>query len=133
MNYLKNVKNIENIDNSSIEIFQGSIGKAIERIDYTELYSQIQKIFSTIENSTKIDFLKKSEELYSQKDKIYDILDYINLLFIKKIKTNIQYANCIDMIEEAKTKLKYNVNYEMILDNLLFGIWEEINEKYSRS
>lgn len=131
--YLKEKENIENLNKETIEIFQGSLGKALEKLEYKDIYENINKIFFNVENISKIDFLKKSEDLYSQKDKIYDILDYINILFIKKAKINSKYANCIEKVEEAKKKLKYNVNYEMILDNLIFSIWEEINEKYSRS
>lgn len=131
--YLTEKYNAQNIDVESMKIFQGSIGKAIEKLEYREVYNNIKMIFENIENISKIDFLKKCEELYSQKDKIYDILDYINILFIKKAKVNNKYANCIDMIENAKKKIKYNVNFEMVLDNLIFNIWEEINEKYNRS
>ena len=44
-----------------------------------------------------------------------------------KTNENIQYTNCIKIVEETKDRLKKNSNYDMTIDNLLLKIWEEIN------
>ena len=49
------------------------------------------------------------------------------------IENRLNYINCINIVEDTKKRLKANSNYDMCIDNLLFGIWEEFNEKYSRS
>ena len=36
-------------------------------------------------------------------------------------------------INNAKTKLNSNTNYDMCIDEMLFKIWEEIDENNSRS
>ena len=63
--------------------------------------------------------------MYSNKDNIYEVLDYINVLLIKKAKENYKYLNYINKVEETKKRLKANSNYDMCIDNLLFTIWEE--------
>ena len=65
---------------------------------------------------------------------IFNLYSYhINLLLFKYGKRDIRYINCIKVIEETKKRLKANSNYDMCIDNMLFNIWEEINEKNSRS
>ena len=48
-------------------------------------------------------------------------------------KKNFKYIECIKIIEETKKRIKANSNYDMCIDNMLFNIWEEVNEKNSRS
>ena len=55
------------------------------------------------------------------------------MLLIKKADENYKYANCIDIVEETKRRIKANSNYNMCVDFMLFGIWGEVNEEYSRS
>ena len=64
------------------------------------------------------------------KDEIFSILDYINTCFYNKMINNIskaeKYNNCIQAVEEAKTRLRRNSNYDMTIDNLLFAIERSI-------
>ena len=98
-----------------------------------ELYKQVENIFLNIENMDKIDIIQKSVNIYKAKEEIYDILDYINIVLFEIAKKDERYLNCVSSVEKAKGKLRQNANYDMTLDNMLFSIWEEINEKYSRS
>ena len=122
------------IDSSTmIQAFQGSIGKAISLKDKIEVYEKIEYMLKNINNKDIIDILQLSEILYKSKDEIEEILEYINVILLNLSKENIKYINAIDIIEDSKKRLKANSNYDMTIDNMLFSIWEEINEKHCRS
>ena len=83
-----------------------------------------------IQNLDKIDIielLNLAEPLYKAKEEIYEILEYINVLLLKKAKLNYLYTNCINIVENTKKRLKQNSNYDMCIDNMLFNMWEEMN------
>ena len=82
---------------------------------------------SNLEKINIIDLLNKKDLVFKDKDNIYEILDYINIILFNKIKENIKYTNCIKIVEETKDRLKKNSNYDMTIDNLLLKVWEEIN------
>ena len=67
------------------------------------------------------------------KENIYVILDYITICLYSKIKENEKFIDCIKYVNKCATRLRSNSNFEMSIDNLLFEIWEEINEKSNRS
>ena len=50
----------------------------------------------------------------------------LKILF-KKLKYDINYINTINIVEDAKKRLKANSNYNMTIDNLIMTIWEEIH------
>lgn len=87
-------------------------------------YETLEKIFGNIEKYKSIDLLNKIDVLYKDKDNIFENLDFINIILIKKAKENIKYVNYIDYVEETKNKLKSNSNYDMCIDNLILKIWE---------
>lgn len=87
-------------------------------------YETLEKIFGNIEKYKSIDLLNKVDVLYKDKDNIFESLDFINIILIKKAKENIKYVNYIDYVEETKNKLKSNSNYDMCIDNLILKIWE---------
>ena len=45
---------------------------------------------------------------------------------INNISKAEKYNNCIQAVEEAKTRLRRNSNYDMTIDNLLFAIERSI-------
>ena len=116
-----------------INIADGSLGKAISIKDKAAIYENIDIILDNLEKYDIIQVLKSTEELYKSKEEIFEILDYMNVSLIKKAKNNYSYANCIEIIEETKKRIKANSNYNMCIDYMLIGIWEEVNEKHSRS
>lgn len=125
--YIKNKYENLNIDLSIIEAACGSIGK-FERIkDNKDLYIQLQKIIENICNNSLIDFLNSADCIYKLQDERQEILEYINILLLKKIKENIKYINCIEIVEQTKKRLSANSNYNMSIDNMLISIWEEIH------
>ena len=110
---------------------EGSIKKAIDLHEEKDLYEQIDRILKNIEQKDLITNLNDSEILYKEKETIQEILEYIIVsLFHTKEKRKL---NCIKYVEETKKRILSNSNYDMCIDYLLMKIWEEINEKYSRS
>lgn len=123
----------ENVNGEVLELSQGSIGKALKILEYQSLYENLEKILKHLSDRDLIDIISMSEEIYKSKEEIHSILEYMNVLALKLSKKNITYINCIDKIEETKKRLKANSNYDMCIDNLLFNMWEEVNEKNNRS
>ncbi len=125
--YLLENYNLKDISESMIEIFQGSIGKAIKLKDKQEKYEQLEMLINKIEQIDLIELLNLSQILYQSKDEIDEILEYINIILLRKAKQNYLYTNCIEIVENTKKRLKQNANYDMSIDNMLFNMWEEIN------
>lgn len=114
-----------------IEASEGSIGKVIRLQERREIYEQVDDILEKIEGQDFITLLDKAEVLYKEKENIQEILEYmiVSLYHTKERKR----MNCIQYVEETKKRMIANSNYDMCIDYLLMKIWEEINEKYSRS
>ena len=112
---------------SMLQIFQGSIRKAIELKDKNEIYEKINEIIENLDKKDLLETIDKAEILYQSKEEIQKILEYINTILLKKSKTNYQYANCISIVEDTKKRLKQNGNYDMCIDNMLWNIWREVN------
>ena len=89
-----------------------------------ERYDALEKVFGHVEEYLSIDLLNKLDVLYKDKDNIFENLDFINMILIKKARHNEKYLDYIDYVEETKSKLKLNSNYDMCIDNLILKIWE---------
>lgn len=122
-------KNYQTKINSKImlDAFQGSIGKALQLRDKQEEYEKIEQIIYSLENKDKIDILKMSEPIYKAKDEKFDMLDYMNIVFINLATKSNKYANCIKIVEDTKKRLQSNANYDMSIDNMLLKLWEQVN------
>ena len=116
-----------NIQDDMLDIFQGSIGKAIKLKDRGEEYQSYNKMIQNLDKIDIIELLNLAEPLYKAKEEIYEILEYINVLLLKKAKLNYLYTNCINIVENTKKRLKQNSNYDLCIDNMLFNMWEEMN------
>ncbi len=123
--YLQSEHGIFNISDSLLKAFNGDIEKALRISKDKDLYEEIQKIFSNIENYSLLDVIEKVSFLYQNKENINDILDFITILFYEKALKNSKYISYIEKIEEVKRNLKANSNYDMSIDALLYKIWEE--------
>ena len=113
----------------------GSIANLINLKDTLESYQALDNIINDLSNKDIVDIWNGAEILYKSKDRILNLLDYFNVVFINKLKkTNEKkYINSIKNIEITKKRLSSNANYDMCIDNLLLKIWEEFHENYSRS
>jgi len=118
-----------------LKFAHGSIGKALILQDEVSNYEQIDYILNNFEQIDIIDMWNKSTVFYGSKDSIHNLLEYVNVVLLEKLKdtNDIHYANCIQIVEETKKRLSSNANYDMCIDNLLLKIWEEFHEKYSRN
>lgn len=111
-----------------INMFEGSIGKAIKLKDKQEEYLKIKEFIDGLENVHYGNIIMKISEIFGKyKDEIFDILDYINVILIDKIRKDTKYSNCISYVEDTKKRLKQNANYDMSIDNMILKIWGDIN------
>lgn len=120
------------VSDSLLETMNGSIGKAYILKEKHEIYENIRPIFESIDKVDKIDLIRKAEALYKAKEDIQEALNYANVILCQKAKEDAKFLNCIKIVENAKSKLKQNANFDMTIDDMLFHLWEEIHEKYSR-
>ena len=121
------------INDKMLEIAEGSIGKVIKLRENIQIYNNIEEILLNLKNKDLIEIIQMSEEIYKSKEQVKYILEYMNSLVLDIGKRDIKYIKCIQIIEDTKKRLKANSNYDMCIDNMLFNIWEEVNEKNNRS
>lgn len=126
-NFLEENYDIKNISENILDTFQGSIGKAILLKDKQSEYEKIQEMIDNLNKKDIIDIVKLAEPIYKAKEEIFEILDYINIILLKKSKEQYLYTNCIKVVENTKKRLKQNANYDMCIDYMLFNMWEEIS------
>lgn len=129
-NYAINVLGYENVSENILKLFYGSIGKAIKLKEYKEKYQDIDLLISNLDKKDIIDIMLEGKILYD-KENIYDILDYIIVCLYSKM--NEKYINCIKYVNQCADRIRYNSNFDMSIDKLLFQIWEELNENGNRS
>ena len=127
LNFLEEKYQVKINSQIMIDAFQGSIGKAIQLKERQEEYQRIENIIYNLENKDKVDILNMSELIYKAKDEKFDILDYINIVLINMAKSSSKYANCVNIVEETRRRLKSNANYDMCIDNMLLNLWEQVN------
>ena len=123
-------RNHEEVNKGMVSTFGGSIEKAINLKDKIEIYEKIKNVFENIEQRNELEILRLKDDVLNDKDEIFSILDYINTCFYNKMINNISkaepYNKCIQAVEETKTRLRRNSNYDMTIDNLLFAIERSI-------
>ena len=126
--YMKVNYGISDLTANHLSIFQGSIGKAILLKDRKEEYDKIIEIIENLNKKSLIEIVNSSEILYKSKEEIFEILEYINILLIKKAKDNYLYTNCIEIVENTKKRLKQNANYDMCIDNMIFNMCNQFEK-----
>ena len=125
--YLKEQFGMTNISTNMLETFQGSIGKAINLKDNKEEYEQIDNIIENLDKKDIIDIINMSNIIYKNKEDILKILEYINVVLLNLAKKQYKFVNCIEIVEDARKRLKQNANYDMSIDNMIFNMWRELN------
>ncbi len=121
--FLEEKYNIKNISENTLKSYNGSLGKAIQMQEKEEIYEKVEKVFNNIEKYNIINAKNSLDVLYKEKDYIIELLDYINVIFINKAKTDVKYIEYIGKIEETKKKINSNCNYDMTIDSLLLYIF----------
>lgn len=130
INILKSF-NINDINKNILKASEGSVGKALQFEEKTEIYDTINDILKNISNIDIIELINKAEIIYESKNDIMEILNYINVYLYQRIRedclNNKKYINSMEIVEKTKSKLNSNSNYDMSIDFLLFKLWEELN------
>lgn len=123
--------NVE-ISPNMYNFFDGSIGKALQILKKKEQYTDLEEFIIKIKNSSKLDFITGNKEIFA-KEEINGLLEYcIVLLFnLGKKDKDIKYLNSVKIIQETKNRINSNSNFDMSIDNMLFKLWEEVNENNS--
>lgn len=120
--YLEENYQMTGISQNMLDMFQGSIGKAIYLKDKQESYSKIEMFVENLPKKDLIDTIQSAEILYKSKEEIFEMLDYMNIVLLKMAKREERYTNCIKIVENTKKRLRQNANYDMCIDNMLFNI-----------
>ena len=115
-------------DQDIIRLCEGSVAKADTISEKREMFAQLKIIADYLSKNSLIDVLNNSDLLYSSKDDIMTLLDFLNIIFFEKAKENIKYSKAIDIIEKTKKKIMANNNYDMCMDYMLMHIWEELHK-----
>lgn len=90
-------------------------------------YLELEKVFGNIDNYCLLDVLNNMDILYKGEKKIFEILEYINIILYKNITKDRRNIDYIGYVEEVKQRLQANANYNMCIDNLLLNIWNRAN------
>ncbi len=130
--YSKNVIGYTELSDNLLKSFDGSIGKAIKVKKIQEKYNSIDLLVNNLEKKDIVDIFLEGKIVYD-KENIYDILDYIIVCLYAKSKQNEKYLDCIKSVNKCLARLRTNCNFDMSIDNMLFEMWEEINENSNRS
>lgn len=115
-------------DQDIIRLCEGSVAKADTISEKREMFAQLKIIADYLSKNSLIDVLNNSDLLYSSKDDIMTLLDFLNIIFFEKAKENIKYSKAISIIEKTKKKILANNNYDMCIDYMLMHIWEELHK-----
>ena len=115
-------------DQDIIRLCEGSVAKADTISEKREMFAQLKIIADYLSKNSLIDVLNNSDLLYSSKDDIMTLLDFLNIIFFEKAKENIKYSKAISIIEKTKKKILANNNYDMCIDYMLMHICEELHK-----
>ena len=129
--YIENNLDYDNLSDNLLEYINGSIGKAIKLKDSISKYEEIDNYLKRVTSLDIVDFLYYGKIIYD-KENITDILNYIIVCLYSNSKDNINYIYAIEHVNKCSLRLKANSNFDMCIDNMLFGIWEEMNENSYR-
>lgn len=120
-----------NITEDILKFSEGSIGKSLKVKENEEIYIALDKSIRNLENINELQLLKLKNRIFTNKENVEEILEYINLIFLELTLNHpnnaIKYGNCTKIIENTKGRLKRNGNYDMTTDNCLLLLWEEMN------
>lgn len=110
-----------NLTSDQIRLLDGSF-LYIDSIEKKqEEYNEILKIVDILQKGSLIELMENSEILYNEKDTILEILDFLNIVLLKR-----RIIEPIKIVEKTKRKILSNNNYEMCIDFLLINSWKTL-------
>ena len=119
---------LPDISDNFIKILEGSLENSENIEEKQKEYQKLNDIVDLLDKTTLGELFNKCELLYSNKDDIMSMLEYLNIIFFDK-----KWISLVEIVEKTKKKIISNNNYDMCIDYLLMHIWEEVNEKSYRS
>ncbi len=131
LDYAINSLGYDNISKNLLKSFDGSIGKALKLKDNKKKYDSIDEFILNLSKKDLIDIMLDSKIIYD-KENIYDILDYIIVVLYSNYTNNEKYIDCIKYVNKCTERLKANSNFDMSIDYMIIGMWEELNENSNR-
>lgn len=131
LDYAINSLGYDNISKNLLKSFDGSIGKALKLKDNKKKYDSIDEFILNLSKKDLIDIMLDSKIIYD-KENIYDILDYIIVVLYSNYTNNEKYIDCIKYVNKCAERLKANSNFDMSIDYMIIGMWEELNENSNR-
>lgn len=110
-------KVLNGYSDEEIDLLQGSfIGK--DNIEEKKKeYDELEKIVDILEEKNLPKLLISSDILYNSKDNIIEMLNYLNVILLKR-----KFFTKIEIVEKTKKKIEQNNNYEMCIDYLLMNL-----------
>lgn len=117
--YIQKNYNVELSDNI-LGFIDGSIGSAINIIEKELLdkFLNIENLYNKLNSKDVISSFKISEEIDFS---LSYMLDYLEYILYKESK-----FSTIKFVENSKVRLKFNGNYDIIMDNMLLRIIDNI-------
>ena len=112
----------KDFSDEKIKLLDGSL-KNVESIEQKqEEYRKVLEIVKYMQDGNIINLMENSELLYTEKEYIIDILNFLNVVLLEK-----QILEPIEFVEKTKRKIATNNNYEMCIDYLLINAWNSIH------
>ena len=115
----------EDYSKEIIQYAAGSVGRAMELADnnYINIAVEIVKAFKTknfLNINREVEKIKSDKNL---KASISDILEAVNLVCYKNLKTDIEkYVEIISIVNETNKNIQRNANLDLALDNMILQI-----------
>lgn len=115
----------EDYSKEIIQYAAGSVGRAMELADnnYINIAVEIVKAFKTknfLNINREVEKIKSDKNL---KASIGDILEAVNLVCYKNLKTDIEkYVEIIGIVNETNKNIQRNANLDLALDNMILQI-----------
>lgn len=108
------------LDSNIIDFADGSIGFILEIINekLTNELNKINELYTNMISKDAIKCFKETEEIDFNKKHMLDYLQHV--LF-----RNNKYL-CTEIVEKAKERLKYNGNYDIVIDNMILNCIENM-------
>lgn len=117
--YLKNNYDVVLTDNV-VKYVDGSIGQALDiaKGDLLEKFKQVESMYNFIKNKDTINALLVSVNVKLNENQLLDYFEYLLYIYM--------HYNCTKFVEKAKIRLKYNGNYDIVIDNMILKIIDNI-------
>lgn len=120
-------KHFTNLSDEQIKLLDGSFLYVNSIEKKQEEYNNILKIVDILQNGTLLELIEESEMLYTEKDSIFEILNYLNIVLLQR-----KITEPVIIVEKTKRKISSNNNYEMCIDYLLMNSWKSIRTNNSK-